>query len=91
LFGRFGSAFQSSQSQQSPGFLHVPSTTGSSITWSSFNSIQQNKGDLMARVLLLGYDPDFVDFSDLALPPGMTACPQGSNRAMAPWEIHFWH
>jgi hypothetical protein len=27
----------------------------------------------MARVLLLGYDPEFVDFSDPALPPGMTA------------------
>jgi hypothetical protein len=27
----------------------------------------------MARVLLVGYDPEFVDFSDPALPPGMTA------------------
>ena len=27
----------------------------------------------MARVLLLGYDPETVDFSDPALPPGMTA------------------
>jgi len=27
----------------------------------------------MTRVLLLGYDPDAVDFSDPALPPGMTA------------------
>src|ERR1041384_7289183 len=27
----------------------------------------------MTRVLLLGYDPAFVDFSDPALPPGMTA------------------
>ena len=27
----------------------------------------------MARVLLLGYDPATVDFSDPALPPGMTA------------------
>ena len=26
----------------------------------------------MSRVLLLGYDPDFVDFSDPALPPGMS-------------------
>ena len=26
----------------------------------------------MARVLLLGYDPETVDFSDPALPPGMT-------------------
>ncbi len=27
----------------------------------------------MMRVCLLGYDPDTVDFSDPALPPGMTA------------------
>jgi hypothetical protein len=27
----------------------------------------------LTRVLLLGYDPAFVDFSDPALPPGMTA------------------
>jgi hypothetical protein len=26
----------------------------------------------MTRVLLVGYDPDTVDFSDPALPPGMT-------------------
>jgi hypothetical protein len=26
----------------------------------------------MERVLLLGYDPETVDFSDHALPPGMT-------------------
>jgi hypothetical protein len=28
---------------------------------------------LMTRILLLGYDPETVDFSDAALPPGMTA------------------
>jgi hypothetical protein len=27
----------------------------------------------MTQVLLVGYDPDTVDFSDPALPPGMTA------------------
>ena len=27
----------------------------------------------MTRVLLVGYDPEAVDFSDPALPPGMTA------------------
>ncbi len=27
----------------------------------------------MTRILLLGYDPQAVDFSDPALPPGMTA------------------
>ena len=30
-------------------------------------------GELMARILLLGLDPEAVDFSDPALPPGMTA------------------
>jgi hypothetical protein len=30
-------------------------------------------GELMTRILLLGYDPETVDFSDPALPPGMTA------------------
>ena len=33
----------------------------------------QEKGEVMTRVLLLGYDPETVDFSDPALPPGMTA------------------
>src|SRR5579859_7726940 len=32
----------------------------------------KHKGEIMARVLLLGYDPETVDFSDPALPPGMT-------------------
>src|SRR5277367_3584734 len=29
--------------------------------------------ELMKQVLFLGYDPETVDFSDPALPPGMTA------------------
>jgi hypothetical protein len=33
----------------------------------------QKPGEMMARVLLLGLDPDTVDYSDPALPPGMTA------------------
>jgi hypothetical protein len=32
----------------------------------------QNKGELMTRILLLGLDPETVDFSDPSLPPGMT-------------------
>src|ERR1700755_452441 len=32
----------------------------------------KNEGELIMRVLLLGYDPETVDFSDPALPPGMT-------------------
>jgi hypothetical protein len=30
------------------------------------------EGGLMTRVLLVGYNPEAVDFSDPALPPGMT-------------------
>src|SRR5678815_4135354 len=30
-------------------------------------------GGLMTRILLVGYDPETVDYSDPALPPGMTA------------------
>jgi len=36
-------------------------------------SARKNKGEIMTRVLLLGYDPETVDYSDPALPPGMTA------------------
>jgi hypothetical protein len=32
-----------------------------------------DQGGVMTRILLLGYDPETVDFSDPALPPGMTA------------------
>src|SRR5215813_7008943 len=35
-------------------------------------SRRRNKGELMTRILLLGLDPETVDFSDPALPPGMT-------------------
>ena len=31
------------------------------------------RGDLMTRILLLGLDPETVDYSDPALPPDMTA------------------
>jgi hypothetical protein len=33
----------------------------------------QNEGDLMTRILLLGLDPETVDYSDPAFPPGMNA------------------
>ena len=36
-------------------------------------SARKNKGEIVARILLLGLDPETVDFSDPALPPGMTA------------------
>jgi len=37
----------------------------------------------MARVLLLGYDPETVDFSDPALPPGMTVEKVNAGIAVA--------
>jgi hypothetical protein len=33
----------------------------------------QNKGERMARILLLGLEPEAVDYSDPILPPGMNA------------------
>ena len=46
----------------------------------------------MTRVLLLGYDPDFVDFSDPALPPGMTVekVQAGIAIAMKQFAEHGW-
>jgi len=46
----------------------------------------------MTRVLLLGYDPDFVDFSDPALPPGMTVekVHAGIAIAMKQFAEHGW-
>jgi hypothetical protein len=37
----------------------------------------------MTRVLLLGYDPETVDYSDPALPPGMTAGKVNAGIAVA--------
>jgi hypothetical protein len=34
---------------------------------------RKTREGLMTRILMLGYDPETVDFSDPALPPGMTA------------------
>ena len=46
----------------------------------------------MTRVLLLGYDPDTVDFSDPALPPGMTAekVHAGIEVAMKQFAARGW-
>jgi len=46
----------------------------------------------MTRVLLLGYDPEFVDFSDPALPPGMTVekVHAGIAVAMKQFAEHGW-
>ena len=46
----------------------------------------------MRRVLLLGYDPDTVDFSDPALPPGMTVekVHAGIDVAMGQFAARGW-
>ncbi len=46
----------------------------------------------MARLLLLGLDPDTVDFSDPALPPGMTAekVRAGITIALKQFTEHGW-
>ncbi len=46
----------------------------------------------MTRVLLLGYDPEAVDFSDPGLPPGMTAekVHAGIAVAMRQFEDRGW-
>ena len=46
----------------------------------------------MKRVLLLGYDPETVDFSDPALPPGMTVEKVHSGIAVALKQFaeHGW-
>jgi hypothetical protein len=47
----------------------------------------------MKRVLLIGFDPATVDFSDPALPPGMTAekIHAGVKRALADIAQRGWH
>jgi len=46
----------------------------------------------MTRILLVGYDPDTVDFSDPALPPGMTAekVRAGIAVALKRFAEHGW-
>ena len=46
----------------------------------------------MTRVLFVGYDPETVDFSDPALPPGMTAekVHAGIAVAMKQFAEHGW-
>jgi hypothetical protein len=52
----------------------------------------KNEGEIMTRVLFLGYDPDTVDFSDPALPPGMTAekVRVGIEVAMKQFALRGW-
>ena len=46
----------------------------------------------MTRILLLGYDPDTMDFSDPALPPGMNAekIHAGIEVAMKQFALRGW-
>jgi hypothetical protein len=46
----------------------------------------------MTRILLVGYDPETVDFSDPALPPGMTAWKirAGIEVALKQFAAHGW-
>ena len=46
----------------------------------------------MTRVLLLGYEPTTVDFSDPALPPGMTVekVHAGIQVALKQFASHGW-
>jgi len=55
-------------------------------------SDRQTKGELMKRILLLGLDPETVDFSDPALPPGMTAEKVHAGLAVAVKQFtdHGW-
>ena len=47
----------------------------------------------MKRVVLIGFDPAMVDFSDPALPPGMTAekIHAGIKLALADFAGRGWH
>ncbi len=47
----------------------------------------------MKRVLFIGFDPATVDFSDPALPPGMTAekIHAGVNVALGDFAARGWH
>jgi hypothetical protein len=51
-----------------------------------------DEGAIMTRILLLGYDPDTVDFSDPALPPGMKAekIHAGIEVAMKQFALRGW-
>src|SRR5690242_21804654 len=55
-------------------------------------SARKHKGEIMARILLLGLDPETVDFSDPALPPGMTAekVRAGIAVALRQFTEHGW-
>jgi hypothetical protein len=53
---------------------------------------RHNEEELMTRILLVGLEPETVDFSDPALPPGMTAekVHAGIAVAVAQFTDHGW-
>src|ERR1700752_876797 len=54
------------------------------VAWGSLSDF---KGGMMARVVLVGFDPDTVDFSNPALPPGMSAEKVNAGIALALKEM----
>jgi hypothetical protein len=50
---------------------------------SSSDKNSKNQGATMTRVLLVGYDPEAVDFSNPALPPGMSVEKIRAGMALA--------
>jgi hypothetical protein len=62
-------------------------------SWPSWGHQADAKGGkLMTRILLVGYDPETVDFSDPALPPGLTAekIRAGIQVALKQFAAHGW-
>src|SRR5215831_6271905 len=53
---------------------------------------RKNEGELMTKILLLGYLPEAVDYSDPALPPGMNAekVHAGIAVAMSQFAARGW-
>ena len=61
-------------------------------TRSTFYNQTNNEGELMPRVLLVGYDPATVDFTDPSLPPGMSIekVHAGIQVALAGFAARGW-
>jgi len=55
-------------------------------------NLTHNEGGFMTRILLVGFDPETVDFTDPALPPGMTAekIRAGIEVALKQFAAHGW-
>jgi hypothetical protein len=70
------------------------SNSGEAGTWRQRQALARikNKGEIVARILLLGLDPETVGFSDPAFPPGMTAkkVRAGITIALKQFTEHGW-